>query len=285
LINVTKIEPGQSTPLEKVSAELKSEIARDRATREVQSMRDKVEDERLDGKTLAQAAEKLGLKLITIEAVDRSGRDPDGNKISTLPEGVNVLPSAFNSDVGGDNDALPMQGGGFVWYDVLAITPSRDRPLDEIKAQVEKSWRDEQISARLTTKTAELLDKLKLGTAFAEVANANKLKLLTATGLKRGNAMSGFSVRALNEMFQVAKGAAGVTDGETVTDRIVFRVTDIVVPPFDAASPEAKRVVDVLQRSLTEELIAQYMTRLQTDVGVTVNQNAFNQATGAPASN
>jgi peptidyl-prolyl cis-trans isomerase D len=285
LINVTKIEPGQSTPLEKVSAELKSEIARDRATREVQSMRDKVEDERLDGKTLAQAAEKLGLKLITIEAVDRSGRDPDGNKISTLPEGVNVLPSAFNSDVGGDNDALAMQGGGFVWYDVLAITPSRDRPLDEIKAQVEKNWRDEQISARLTTKTAELLDKLKLGTAFAEVASANKLKLLTATGLKRGNAMSGFSVRALNEMFQVAKGAAGVTDGETVTDRIVFRVTDIVVPPFDAASPEAKRVVDVLQRSLTEELIAQYMTRLQTDVGVTVNQNAFNQATGAPASN
>ena len=33
-------------------------------------MRDKVEDERLDGKTLAQAAEKLGLKLRIIEAVD-----------------------------------------------------------------------------------------------------------------------------------------------------------------------------------------------------------------------
>jgi peptidyl-prolyl cis-trans isomerase D len=57
LVNVPKIEPGQSTPLEKVAAELKSELARDRASREVQAMRDKVEDERLDGKTLAQAAE------------------------------------------------------------------------------------------------------------------------------------------------------------------------------------------------------------------------------------
>lgn len=285
LVNVTKIEPGQSTPLEKVAAELKRDLALDRAKREVQSVRDKVEDERLDGKTLAQAAEKLNLKLRTFNAVDRSGRDPDGNKIADLPEGVDVLASAFNADVGGDNDALPVQGGGFVWYDVMAVTPSRDRPLDEIKAQVEKRWRDDQISARLTTKTTELLDKLKLGTSFADVASANKLKLQTATGLKRGNAMSGFSVRALNEMFRVAKGAAGVADGDTATDRIVFRVTDIVDPPFDATTPEAKRVVDVLQRSLTEELVAQYMARLQTDIGVTINQNALNQATGAAASN
>ena len=285
LINVPKVEPGQSTPLEKVSSELKSELALDRARREVQTMRDKVEDERLDGKTLAQTAEKLGLNLRTIEAADRSGRDPDGNKISTLPEGVDVLASAFTSDVGAENESLPVQSGGFVWYDVIAVTPSRDRPLDEIKAQVEKRWRDDEIAARLTTKTTELLDKLKLGTAFAEVASASKLKLISATGLKRGNAMSGFSVRALNDMFRVAKDTAGVTEGDTATDRIVFRVTDIAVPPFDAASPEAKRVVDVLQRSLSEELIAQYMTRLQSEIGVTINQNALNQATGAAASN
>jgi hypothetical protein len=31
--------------------------------------------------------------------------------------------------------------------------------------------------------------------------------------------------------------------------------------------------------------MAQYMTRLQSDIGVTINQNALNQATGAAASN
>ena len=108
----------------------------------MQTMRDKVEDERLDGKTLTQAAEKLALKLRTINAVDRSGRDPEGNKLSTLPEGVDVLAPAFTSDVGAENDSLPVQGGGYVWYEVMSITPSRDRPLDEIKAQVEKRWRD-----------------------------------------------------------------------------------------------------------------------------------------------
>jgi peptidyl-prolyl cis-trans isomerase D len=284
LINVAKVEPGQSQPLEKVSAELKRELALDRATREVQSMRDKVEDERLDGKTLSQAAEKLGLKLRIVEAADRSGRDPDGNKL-TMPEGVDVLAAAFNSDVGGENESLPVQGGGQVWYEVTGITPSRDRPLDEIKAQVEKRWRDDEIAAKLTAKTSELLDKLKLGTPLSELANTNKLKVQTATGLKRGNAMSGFPLRALNEMFRVPKGGAGVTDGESTTDRIVFRITDITVQPFDADSPEAKRVVEVLQRSLVEELIAQYMARLQTEIGITINQNALNQVTGAAAAN
>jgi peptidyl-prolyl cis-trans isomerase D len=248
-------------------------------------MRDKVEDERLDNKTLTQAAVKLALKIRTIEAVDRSGRDPDGNKLTTLPEGVDVLASAFASDVGADNEALPVQGGGYAWFEVVSITPSRDRPLDEIKAQVEKRWRDDETSARLTTKTTELLDKLKLGTPLADVANANKLKVQTATALKRGNAMSGFPLRALNEIFRMPKGGAGITDGETATDRIVFRVTDIVVPPFDSASPEAKKVTDVLQRSLTEDLLAQYMARLQADVGITINQNALNQVIGGASPN
>ncbi len=285
LLNVPKIEPGQTQPLEKVSAELKRELSLDRATREMQAMRDKVEDERLDGKSLTQAAEKLTLKLRTIEAVDRSGRDPEGNKLTTLPEGVDVIASAFASDVGAENEALPVQGGGYAWYEVVSITPSRDRPLDEIKPQVEKRWRDDETAARLATKTAELLDKLKLGTPLTDIASANKLKVQTATALKRGNAMSGFSLRTLNEIFRVPKGGASIADGETATDRVVFRVTDIVVPPFDSASPETKKVMEVLQRSLAEDLLAQYMARLQTDVGITINQNALNQVTGGASPN
>ncbi len=130
-----------------------------------------------------------------------------------------------------------------------------------------------------------MLDKLKLGTPLADIANANKLKVQTATALKRGNAMSGFSLRSLNEIFRVPKGGAGIADGETATDRVVFRVTDIVVPPFDSTSPETKKVMEVLQRSLAEDLLAQYMARLQTDVGITINQNALNQVTGGASPN
>ena len=56
-----------------------------------------------------------------------------------------MVSQAFNSDVGVDNDPISFNGG-YVWYDVVGITPSRERTLDEVKDQVEVKWRDEQIA-------------------------------------------------------------------------------------------------------------------------------------------
>lgn len=281
LLRVAKIEPSETKPFEKVADELKRDISLERATREVGTMREKIEDERLEGKTLAQAAEKLGVKLRTFESVDRSGRGPDGKPVADLPSGVDVLSAAFRSEVGGDNDPLSVQGGGSVWYDVISVTPARERPLDEVKTQVEQRWRDDQIAERLKNKTTEMLDKLKAGTPLSQIATANKLKPHTATGLKRDNAMTGFPLRALRDIFRVAKGEPGVTDGEGPTDRIVFRVTDISVPAFDAASADAKRLTEQIKRSLADDIFAQYLAGLQTEIGITINQNALNQITGA----
>ena len=59
-----------------------------------------------------------------------------------------MVTQAFNSDVGVDNDPISFNGG-YVWYDVLGITPSRERSLDEVKDQVEARWREDQITSRL----------------------------------------------------------------------------------------------------------------------------------------
>ena len=82
---------------------------------------------------------------MTIDAVDRSGRAPDGQPATGIPRGLDVVSQAFNSDVGVDNDPIQFNGG-YVWYDVLGITPSRERTLDEVKDQVEARWRDDQIT-------------------------------------------------------------------------------------------------------------------------------------------
>ncbi|HWP27780.1 MAG TPA: SurA N-terminal domain-containing protein [Xanthobacteraceae bacterium] len=284
LLRVVKIEPGETRTLEQVTDEIKRDLALERAKRQLQEVRDKLEDERLDGKTLAQAAEKLGLKMRTIEAADRSGRDPNGKPIADLPANIDVIGAAFRSEVGQENEPLQLPGGeGYVWFDVLAVMPSRERKLDEIKDQVEARWRDDQIADRLKARTTEVLERLKGGATLAEIASANKLKLQTATGLKRGSAAAGFPLRALAEIFRVPNGAAGVAEGESATDRIVFRVTKTETPPFDANAPEGRRLVETLDRTLADEIVAQYLARLQTDIGVSINQNALNQVTGAAA--
>ena len=62
LLEIGKTEPGTQKTYEEVAAQIKREIAENRAKTEIGNLRDKFEDERAAGSTLAETAKKLGLK-------------------------------------------------------------------------------------------------------------------------------------------------------------------------------------------------------------------------------
>jgi peptidyl-prolyl cis-trans isomerase D len=285
IVRVSKIEPGVTKPFTEVEGDLKHDLALAQAKDELTKLRDKVEDELASGLRVEEVAKKLNLQARVIDAVDRSGRGPDGNPIGNLPQGIDVVASAFASDVGIENDSLQMPGGGFAWFDVLAIMPSRDRGLDEVKDRVEARWRDDEVVARLNAKTTEILDKLKGGAALKDVAAADTLELKTATGLKRQGGSNALSPKTTAEVFRTVKGGAGSAEGKDPIERVIFRVTDIVVPAFDAASAEAKQIGETVRGSLGDNILGEYIGRLQTDLGLSINQAGLNQALGVAPSN
>jgi peptidyl-prolyl cis-trans isomerase D len=280
LVKIGKVEPGVEPSYESIAAKLKLEIASERARNKVAELRDKIEDERGGGASVIEAAQKLGLAAITVDAVDRSGRLPGGQPAANIPAGLDVVSQAFNSDVGVDNDPIAFKGG-YVWYDVLGITPSHERNLDEVKEQVEARWHDDQISSRLRTKATEMVQKLDQGGKLADEATAAGLKVETANGFKRDASVPGVPAAALTAAFRTAKDGVGQTPGNGGSEWVVFRVTDVNVPPVDLASDDIKKLKETLQRSLTDEQLAQYVTKLESEIGTTINQAAFAQVTGA----
>ena len=42
-----------------------------------------------------------------------------------------------------------------------------------------------------------------------------------------------------------------------------------------------KKLKDTLQRGLTDEQVAQYVNKIESEIGTTINQAAFAQVTGA----
>ncbi len=86
-------------------------------------------------------------------------------------------------------------------------------------------------------------------------------------------------------VFKVAKGAPGSAEGETQTQRFVFRVTEVIDPPLDANSPQAKQLSTSLQSSYSDDMIGQYIARLESDYGVSINQQALNQVIGGGTAN
>lgn len=280
LVKVGKIEPGTQASYESVAAALKRDIALERAKATVKELHDKLEDERAGGANVVEAAEKLKLSVVTIEAVDRSGRAPDGKPVTAIPQGLDLISQAFASDVGVDNETLSYQGG-YVSYDVLGVTPSRDRTLDEVKDQVEARWRADQIASKLRAKATELVEKLNNGAKLADEAAALGSKVETAEKFKRDGATANLPPAAVAAAFLLGKEAAGQSQGASATEWIVFRVTDIVDPTLDLASDEVKQLKTSVERSLADELIGQYVVKMENEIGVSINQAAFGQITGA----
>jgi peptidyl-prolyl cis-trans isomerase D len=284
LIKVGKIEPGNQPTYDSVAAKLKHDIALDRARASVNDLHNKMEDERGGGASVVEAAKKLGLTAVTIDAVDRSGRAPDGKPVTGIPPGVDLIAQAFASDVGVDNEALQIGNNGFVWFDVLGVTPSRDRSLDEVKDKVEAGWRDDQISSRLITKATDMVGKLNQGGKLADEAAGLGLKVESANAFKR-DATDGLAAAVVAAAFRTAKDKAGQAPGAGKDEWVVFRVTDVKDPPLDPASDETKKLKDGLQRSLADEAVGQYIAKLETEIGTTVNQAAVAQITGANSNN
>jgi peptidyl-prolyl cis-trans isomerase D len=281
LVTVLQIVPETTQPLADATQQLRSDIALERAKSQVRNLHDKIEDDRAGGSTIEEAAAKLKLPVSTYE-VDRSGRDRDGKSLLNIPHGADVVKAAFASDVGVDNDPIDADGG-YIWYDVAAIAPARERTLDEVKAEVEHRWHDDEVASRLKTKAADLVGKLNSGEQLAALASADGIKVQTAKNIKRGTANGDISARMTDAVFQTAKDAYGSAVGDDPTQWVVFRVLEVNTPPLDANSRDYERMAQTVQGELSNDLIGQYIARLEDDLGISVNASVLAQAAGNSA--
>jgi peptidyl-prolyl cis-trans isomerase D len=275
LVRVVKIEPEKVPAFEEVAEQLRRDLQLERAKTEVTNLYDKIEDERSLGKNLTEIANELKIEARPLE-VDRGGRDPSNNPVANIPDQQRLLNAAFSAEIGSDNDPL-QSNGGYIWYEISGITPERDRTLDEVKDQVEARWREDEVANRLRTKASQMLEKIKGGTSLADVAATDNLKVATKTEIKRSTPSSPLSDRTVEAIFRTAKDGFGNAVAEQSVEQIVFRVTDVVVPPVDFDSEATKQLKTTLNNGVSEDLFQQYETLIESEVGVTINEKALRQ--------
>ncbi|HEX2552385.1 MAG TPA: SurA N-terminal domain-containing protein [Microvirga sp.] len=279
LVRVTKVQPEAVRPFEEVAGQIRQEIAQERARQSIDRVHDEIEDMRASARPLQEIAREKGLALVQVPAVDRAGRDKSGSPVADLPERDTLLAAAFASDVGVDNEALRTRAGGYVWYDVTGIEPPRERPLDEVRAEVEKQWREDEIGRRLTEKARGLVERLDKGDAIEAVAAEAGAEAKTAADLARRQAAGDLPPDAVNRIFATPVGKAGSVAGGPES-RVVFKVTAASVPPYVTTTQEAERVEDQLRSTMSDDLLAEFVAEAQKGIAVTVNQQALRQVVG-----
>jgi peptidyl-prolyl cis-trans isomerase D len=276
ILRVTAIEPAIVKPFEEVATQLRREIATARVKTSLRDLRDKIEDQRASAKPVGEVAAALNLPSVTIDAVDASGRGKDGNPIADIPDSDLVLKAAFQSEVGGDNDAVSLRDGGFVWFDVAKIDPARDRPLAEVRTEVVNAWTADQRSVLLAKKAAELVKSLDGGAPIADLAKEAKLEVNAVEGITRSSTPPGLSPAAVNAVFSVKPDGAGYALGADGLSRIVFKVKAATLPPADPAATAS--LTPRLRVAVEDDLAQAYVQRLESDYGISIDQAAAQAA-------
>jgi peptidyl-prolyl cis-trans isomerase D len=261
-----------------VSDDIRQELALDEASRVLLDTYDAYEDARAGGQSMQEAAASLKLEMKTVEAIDRTGQNPDGQVIRDLPASRDLISAAFDTEERVENPPLNLGSNGFLFYEVADVVPARDRSLDEVREKAVADWKDEQAREQLTARARELQEAVQKGKSLDEIASELGLQKEVRRGLKRQADDATIGRDGVGAVFSVAQGETGIFDNPAGDGQFLFKVTEVFAPATASADALPDDLAQSVQQNLSNDLVNQLVTRLQTEHGVTVNQSAIQQA-------
>lgn len=278
LLKAVSITPEHQQTLDEVKQQLSDRLKLEQAMEQIQSTYDAVEDARAAQTSFEEIAAKAGIPFQLIAATDAQGNDKAGASVA-IPHAQEVLTATFSSDVGVENDAISLDNG-YVWYEVREVVPAALRPLDEVKDQVKAAVVAAKVKALSEEKAKKLVERARAGASLDSLAAEAKATVQTAQGLKRTEQGDSFNRAAVMALFSVPeKGFAYAVEPDGKGAR-VMQSEPVLMPAFDAASPDAKSIAKQLEPQMSNDMLDAYLAALKEQAGVKVNEALWQQIAG-----
>lgn len=279
LLRVTEIKPGKATTFEEVKGRVRDRLAREKASREIPKLHDDVEDAIGAGKSLKEIADRLGLRYIEADEVDRTNKDHEAVIVIDHPDGMAIVKSAFESRPGLEQAPVELSDGGAAWVNVLGITEERQKTFEEVKADVKSLYLDRERRRALAEFADKLVKRANDGAAFATLAAEAGDKPETTLPVTRSTTPQGLTQSAVTQAFALAKGEAASSETSDGRSRVVFRVVDIKPAPAPTQE-QTDRLTKELRQQLGDDVLTEYVSALRDRIGVRVNEAALRRAVG-----
>jgi peptidyl-prolyl cis-trans isomerase D len=280
VIKVTKVTPGSTRKLEEVRERVARELRQDRAADGISRFANKIDDALAGGASLEEAAKTFGLTLTAVEAVDSTGLKPGGEKLEAVPELAQVLQTAFNLAEGSRSPMTELADNASFTVRVDGITPSRLRPLAEVRDQVIAGWKAERRAQTAEARAEELLNQLKAGASLEALAQAAGVPVEVSESLTRDGRKAGKVPQTLvAEIFRVAPG--GAARAATGEGQVVARLKEIHAAEPAAGGEVLTKLTEELRRGMAADLVGQFTNALRVRYPVYVNESRVKQLSAA----
>jgi len=274
ILRLKKIEPAASKTLADVRGALAKDLAREMAVDGLFKLANKLEDELGGGATLEEAASRLNLRKGKIPAIDRSGRDAAGKAVAGIPAGAGFLDVVFSTEETQESPLTESGSDGYFIVRVDRVTAPALRPLDSVRDQVTKGWRQERSRDAARKEAEKLLKQVQAGGDITGVSKAQKLVFKTTKPFTRlGDAASqGIPPDLAAKIFALKTGGAAL--GRDAGGYVIARLTKVIPADPASAKETAMAIKKDLAASISSDLLVQLVHALRNRYPVIINQRA-----------
>lgn len=264
LFRVNAILSQQVTSFEDARADLRRELAQDRARRVIEATIDPVDDLLAGGATIEDLVQETDMQLGQI----------DWHSDVTDDIGAYDGFRAAAADLTADDypEVIQLDDGGIFAMRLDEVVPPALIPLDEVRDEVAAAW-EADTATRLLREDAEArLEKLQGGASFEEVG----LTLQGAQALTRRGFQLDTPAAFIDTVFGMNDGEVRLIDGDA---RVFVLRLDKVLPPdpedSDLAQLEAL-LRDQAAAGLSQDLFQLLANDIRARAGISLDQQALN---------
>lgn len=284
---VTAETPEHTTPYEEAQDAIRKSLAEERGLDAVYKASTEVQDALAAGTPVADIAGNLGVPAIQIEAVDQTGRDPNGAAVSGIIDPKGFLATAFSLPLNGDSGLrdLPERDGYYV-VKVEGITPAAPNPLDEVRSEVTAIWQRDKALAEARKIADGLAAEVGASTTLSslETKDGKVSYALVGPVTRFGQAVDRFhmidtgrlSAQMLTKLFAAKPGEVFTADvGNGIA---IVRLKDVITPqPIGPMGAARNELVMSLRNAVTSDMMEQMNTVFAARYPVDVNQAVVDQ--------
>ena len=273
LLQVLAIQPGEEPVFEEVRETLEREVALDKAVDSIITYINSFNDSLGGGASLEVAAENLGLPIRRIDAINRQGLDKAGDTVLDLPPLPVLMPVLFDTAAGEVSLMTETAEGGYFILRVDRVDPPAPRPLEEVREEAMRLWRQSEQVRHARDLAESLLERLQTGETLDALAAAEGLTVTETVPLLRdANSPADLPARSLpDRLFEIKAGESFVTSGDQ--GAVLAELSEIVPVDLSQVEDEREEIAVNLTQNLQADLVDQYLRALEKQFGVEIYEN------------
>jgi peptidyl-prolyl cis-trans isomerase D len=258
LVRVTTVNPEQVRGFEEVREDLARELRLQRAGEQLPNLATRLDDEVAAGTPLVEAAEKHGLAVLRLDAVDRQGQNAKQEAVAADRLTPEMLEEIFAAVSGETSLLKETRDGSYYMFHVEAVEPARPRTLDEVRSVLVDAWTRDQQAERARAQAEALRGRITDAASMAAVAESEGGLTLRDVGpIRRDDQgyLAGLMPPAVKTMFETPPGTVAAEPVPALDGSAVLLVESVIPSQPDprAVSQASSSLADELRADLLQQ--------------------------------